>query len=141
MPLPAPVSFRPLVLAAALLAVGVGACDIVRVPDRSSEAVTYVVTGARYNRVPASPTPLTSRIRIEYTTPTGIKTDTIVGPLISWSKLYENGDGFTPRITARVLRPTDTLRNKVTNFVGVRLRVGQTVYADSSADSLTVTVD
>ena len=141
MPAPARLPLRPLALTAvAALAFVAGACDIVRVPDRSNDAVAYTVTGARYNRAGTRPLPLTSRIRIAYATPTGVKVDTITGPLVSWSKLYESADGFTPSVTARILTPRDTLRNKITNYVGVRLRTGTTVYADSSADSLTVTI-
>ncbi len=141
MPAPARLPLRPLALTAvAALAFVVGACDIVRVPDRSTDAVAYTVTAARYNRAGASPVPLTSRIRIAYATPAGEKVDTIRGLLTSWSKLYDNADGFTPSVTARILTPVDTLRNKITNYVGVRLRAGKTVYADSSADSVTVTI-
>lgn len=138
-------SSRPLALAAALLTLSLGACDdVVRVPDTSVEGVSYVVTAARYLR-PAtstgSSTPLTSRIAIEYTSPDGVKRDTISGILVSWSKRYPSANGFTPSLTAQALTPRDTVRARTRNAVGIRLKVGSTVKSDSTSAENAITVE
>lgn len=132
---------RPVVLAGLGLALTVAACDdFVRVPDTSVEGVSYVVTAARYNRAVTPARPLVSRIAIEYTTPDGVKNDTISGTLASWSKLYPSSDGFSPRLTAQVLAPADTLRARITNSVGIRLKVGTSVVTDSTSGPDPITI-
>lgn len=137
-------AIRPAALAAAALVFAVAGCDdVVRVPDTSVEGVSYVVTGARYRSAATAttaPTPLPSRIAIEYTSPNGVVNDTIAGTLVSWSKLYASADGFTPRLTAQVLTPTDTSRARVRNAVGLRLKVGTTVITDSTSGADPITV-
>ena len=134
-------SFRPVALASLGLAFTVAACDdFVRVPDTSVESVSYVVTAARYNRAVTPASPLASRVAIEYTTPDGVKNDTISGTLVSWSKLFANADGFSPRLTAQVLEPTATAPAGITNSVGIRLKVGTSVMTDSTSGPDPITV-
>lgn len=121
--------------AIALLLFSLSACDS---GSDTSEAV-YYVSGVRYtlNAANARVT-ATSRIAIEYVSPTGVQRDTIAGALASWSKVFDRDELSEVCLRATNLSARDTLKQP--NFVAATVRIdGEVVASDSSSTMVEVT--
>jgi hypothetical protein len=121
--------------AAALLLLPLAACDT---GGSDAEKAVYYVAGVRYTlNASRAVTTATSRVAIEYMSPTGVKRDTISGALVTWSKMFDRDELPELRLKATNLSARDTMKQP--NFVSVTLRVGGEVVAqDTSATMVEV---